>query len=410
MTRTFKQSLPTIQLLAKCQKRVISGYPWVYANEIEQSNSTKSIEPGQLVELQLHGKFLAIGYFNRHSLIAFRVLTRNPDEAIDADFFKKRLQNALALREHFFEAPYYRLIHAEGDDLPGLIIDRFNDVFVLQLNTQGMDKLREPLIAALTDLFQPSTLYFKNDTNARQKEGLLETEPVIIGKPLQELRVIENEMNFSIDLSTGQKTGWFYDHRENRRLVASLVLARSSHVIDYYCYSGGFSLQAAKTGAKRVIGVDRSESAILNARKTAAENGLEAGCEFVCQDVFKDMDSRIESSQKFDIVILDPPAFVKVKKDLAAGLKGYEKLLNKGIQLTAPGGFLLIASCSYHVKEEDLHGCLMRALSKYFQRSQASKGPRSAKIVKRLQAGPDHPVHPMLEESEYLKGFLVHLN
>lgn len=388
--------LPSIEIIPGYHKRFLSGYPWLYANELIQSQLTKGLEPGELVSVEHNRKRVATGYFNRHSLISFRALSTDNTETIDVEFFKRRLQHSLAIRERFYNSPYYRLIYAEADGLPGLIIDRFDAVFVIQINTQGMEKLKNVLIEALQALFSPTTLYFKNDSAVRALEGLPLSEPEIIGKSLSTLTVIENNMTFEIDMTSSQKTGWFFDHRENRALIAKL--ANNKTVMDYFCYSGGFSLQAAKQHAKHVTGIDRSESALQNATRSASLNQLSDRCEFHCQDTFKDMDERLHKGQMFDIVVLDPPAFVKNKKDLAPGLKGYEKLLSKALPLTAPGGFLLIASCSYHVKEADLKICLIRALQ---------KTKREARIVQTLSAGFDHPTHPMLEESSYLKGFLV---
>ena len=387
--------LPTIEIIPSYHKRFLSGYPWLYANEIIQSQSTKTFEPGELVVVAHQGKRVATGYFNRHSLISFRALA-SPDTDIDITFFKHRLEHCLALRERFYHTPYYRLVHAEADGLPGLIIDRFDSVFVIQINTQGIEKLKGLLIEALQVLFSKTTLYFKNDSAVRALEGLAINEPEVIGELLSTLTVIENNMTFDIDMTSSQKTGWFFDHRDNRALMAKL--APNKTVIDYFCYSGGFSLQAAKNGAKRVIGIDRSEGALKNAQRAASLNHLSELCEFHCRDTFKDMDERLQKGEIFDIVVLDPPAFVKNKKDLIPGLKGYEKLLTKALPLVAKSGFLLIASCSYHVKEADLKICLIRALQ---------KTKREGRIVKTLSAGFDHPIHPMLEESSYLKGFLV---
>jgi 23S rRNA (cytosine1962-C5)-methyltransferase len=389
---------PNIEILAGHQKRFLAGYPWVYTNEIEQSNSTKYIEFGHLVNVRYLGKPLGVGYYNRQSLIAFRVLTRRPEEMIDANFFSQKLRIAEKLRNRFYKDPYYRLIHAEGDELPGLIIDRFKDVFVVQINTLGMERLREPLIDALKLVFNPTTIYFKNDMKARVIEGLPITEPFIVGEDVTEISVIENGIEYRIDISQGQKTGWFYDHRENRQLLATL--AKDKSIIDYFCYGGGFSIQAAKQGAKHVIGVDRANAAIENAKRSAKLNQVETRCEFICNEVFPDMETRINARQTFDIVILDPPAFVKVKKDIPVGLKGYEKLISQGIQLVAPQGLLFIASCSYHVKEFDLKTCLTRALH---------KNGRTGKVLHRTEAGFDHPHPPLLDESDYLKGFIVYI-
>jgi len=390
--------LPTLSILPGYHKRFLQGYPWLYANEISKSNLTKELDPGALVMVTYLDQPVATGYFNRHSLISFRTLTRDPLEPLDVHFFIKRLESALTLRKQFYSQPFYRLIHAEADSLPGLIIDRFNDVLVIQINTQGMQKLTPFLLEAIQSVFSPSTIYLKNDSPVRELENLPIKEPSVIGKALEYLTVVENDIQFIIDIKASQYSGWFVDHRENRKMMSELSAGKT--VIDYFCYSGGFSLQAAKF-ACHVTGVDASESALQNARQSAHLNQLTEKCDFVCKDVFKDMDERIDKNQLFDIVILDPPAFVKSKKDLMPGLKGYEKLINKALKLVSKNGFLMIASCSYHVKEIDLKNCLSRALH---------KNQRMGKIIKTFFAGPDHPSHPLLEESNYLKGFLVFLD
>lgn len=414
---------PSIELDPKQHKRFVSGHPWVYANELIQSYLTRSLEPGSIVILQLHKKPLALGYYNRHSLIAFRELTRNihavemqtdetladkskqgkiqdeqPFQKIDATFFIERFQKALKLRQYYYSKPFYRLIHAEVDGLPGLIIDRFEDIFIVQINTYGMELLKPFIIEALNTEFEPRTIYFKNDSSARKLEGLPEKNSELIGEEIKTMEVIENSLTYLIDFSHFQKTGWFYDHRENRKKIRKL--AKDKSVIDYFCYSGGFALQAAYGEAAQVIAVDASSQALENAKRSAEHLRLSAPIEFVCDQAFTDMDDRIARNESFDIVILDPPAFVKVKKDFNVGLKGYEKLINKGLQLLNPDGFLLIASCSYHVKLEDLKLCLNRALF---------KNNRRGKIVETLHAGPDHPAHPNVPESEYLKGFIVNV-
>jgi len=389
---------PTIQILPSCQTRFANGYPWLYANEIEQSAATQKISPGQIVFVAYQGTCLGLGYYNRHSLISFRLLSRDPETIFDTDYFMERLQSALQLRNRFYLSPYYRLVHAEADGLPGLIIDRFDSVLVLQINTQGMEQLKTPLLAAIQIVFAPTTILLKQDSSVRALEQLPIAEPEMIGEALTHLTVIENHLLFKVDLTSTQKTGWFYDHRDNRILINTL--AKGKTVLDYFCYSGGFSLQAAKAEATQVIGIDRSEIAIQNAKASATLNGLNDRCEFICRDVFEDMEIRIIKKEQYNLVILDPPAFIKSKKDFKVGLKGYEKLLTKAIQLVTKEGLLFIASCSYHLKENDLHYCLNRALS---------KNKREGRILRSLGAGFDHPQHPLLEESRYLKGFLVYL-
>lgn len=388
--------LPKINIAKGHHHRFLRGNPWLFNNEIIANNENKSLLPGELVEVMHDGKPVAIGYFNRHSLISLRALTWDTKQTINANFFYSRLQNALTLREKFYTQPYYRLIHAEADYLPGLIIDRFDAIFVVQINTQGMERLIDYIVKALQALFDPKTIYIKRDSTIRTAEGLDIVDPEVIGAEISSLTIIENNTNFTIDISTGQKTSWFYDHRNNRKLIAEL--AHSKTVIDYFCYSGGFAIQAAMHGAKAVTGVDRSAPAIANATASAKLNNVDKICSFTTASVFEDLDKRHEDSLSYDIVVLDPPAFVKVKKDLKTGIKGYEKLLTKGLKLVNKQGLLLIASCSYHIKETDLKTCLAQALSNV---------NRTGSIIQRLTAGYDHPVHPHIEESEYLKGFLV---
>jgi len=384
-----------VNISSKISRRFIAGYPWLFSNELP-TQALKDLPPGSLITVMANGTFLATGYYNKHSLIAFRALSYQAQQIIDTAFFIEKFSKALLLRELFFTTPYYRLIHAEGDALPGLIIDRFNDVFVLQCNTYGIQNLIEPITQALQSLFAPKTILFKNDSPIRLLEQLTETSPVVIGEPLEILTIKENGAHFELAINHSQKTGWFYDHAPNRRLIATL--SKNKTVLDYFCYSGGFSIQAALAGAKKVIGVDRSAHAIKNASHAAQLNGVEQQCTFVCAETFDDMKTRILKQESYDIVILDPPAFVKVKKDLSAGLKGYEKLLQLGLQLLSPSGILLIASCSYHVHESDLRHCLHNALH---------KAKRAGRIACRTPAGMDHPLHPALMESEYLKGFMV---
>ncbi|MDB6096325.1 MAG: putative AdoMet-dependent methyltransferase, family [Francisellaceae bacterium] len=385
-----------IELHPKFSKRFIQGHPWVYSNELI-INSAEPIIPGEIVELNYQGKYLATGFLNTHSLISFRALSREKHRLIDIHFLKDAFLKAEALRTHFYNQPFYRLIHAEGDFLPGLIIDRYQDIFVIQLNTAGMELLKPIIILALKNAFKVTTLIFKNDSPIRKQEGLAIFPIEIQGEAIKYLDIIENHAQFSVDIVDTQKTGWFYDHRNNRELIANL--ASNTTLIDYFCYSGGFSIQAACKGARKVIGVDSSKTAIENAKRSAIQNNL-TNTEFMVSDVFKDLDRRLALQEQFDIVVLDPPAFVKVKKDLAQGLKGYEKLLTKGISLVKGGGLLMIASCSYHIKLTDLKYCLNKALY---------KTRRTAQILQSLSSGFDHPIHPALEESEYLKGLLIQI-
>ena len=377
--------------------RIPAGFPWIYSNQIDTDQSPlKSFQAGQIVDLFYQQKWLARGYINPHSLIAFRVLSWQLEEEISAKYFVRRLKEALVLRESFYSEPFYRLIHAEGDFIPGLIIDRYDDVFVVQLNTAGMDALAPEITKALEQCFSPKTIILKRDSASRLQEGLTQLPDEMIGTPRSQCIIKENDAQFAVHFEEGQKTGWFFDQRNNRDLVAQLCKGKS--VIDYYCYAGGFGVLAAVRGAKNVIAIDRSATAIVQAKKAAQLNHVADKCEFITGEVFADLEVRTNRSDKFDVVIVDPPAFIKTKKDKPQGLKGYQKLMGLALRLVKPGGYLFIASCSYHISVEEFKECLQSA---------CNKNNMIAQILAVTQAGADHPVHVQLAQTDYLKGLLV---
>jgi 23S rRNA (cytosine1962-C5)-methyltransferase len=360
--------------------------------------AAKALPPGGLVRIiDAGGEALGVGSFNPHSLIAIRLLSRDADQAIDADFLAARLKQALALREALFDAPYYRLVHAEADGLGGLIIDRFGDAVTVEANTAGMEALLPEILAALDQVIAPTTVLIKNDSPVRKLEGLELYDKVAKGDLSAPIELIENGVRFLADLTTGQKTGWFFDQRDNRAAVARIAKGRS--IIDFYSYAGGFALQAAKAGASRVIAVDRSEGSLALASQSAELNGLPL--EIVRADAFAEMERLTNAGQRFGVVVADPPAFVKSKKDLAAGAKGYRKMARLAAGLVEPGGFLLVASCSHHMSPENFAEEVRHGLS---------NAGRSGRILRSAGAGPDHPLHPSLPESAYLKALLLQLD
>lgn len=373
-------------------KRAQLGHPWIFSNEIEMTPAAKALAPGSIVAFAgAKGQALGTGFFNPRSLIAGRLLSR--DEAdIDQTFLKDRLNRALALRRRLFDQPFYRLVHAEADGLPGLIIDRFDDTLVVQPNAAGMDHLLDQIVGALTEIIAPRAILIRGDSSARKLEGL---EPTVywIGTPSDgPHEIIEGGVRFFADLSDGQKTGWFFDHTGNRALVARY--ASDASVLDLYCYLGGFALHAAQAGARTVLGIDRSQQALDLAVRSAKKNSLAERCAFRRSDVFDAMIDMAGDRMCFDMVIADPPAFVKSRKDLKAGARGYRKMVRLAAQLVAPGGFLFVASCSHHVSATLFAEQVRRGLSDV---------GRSGRILHRGNAGPDHPVHPHLPESAYLK-------
>ncbi len=391
---------PEIRLAPGRHKRVRAGHPWAYSNEIAMTREAKALPPGSIVRLldSADGP-LGAAMFNPRPLISARLLASDPDTAIDRQFLSDRLAAALALRERLFDAPYYRLAWSEADGLPGLVLDRYGDTAAAQLNTAGMDRLAEDLAEALFATVGVRSIVFRNDTAARTLEGL-PSESFQAGAPVEgPVEIVENGVRFVVDLAAGQKTGWFYDHRENRARVAAL--ARDMDVLDAYSYVGGFGIQAAAAGARSALCLDRSEPALDLAAESAKRNGVAGACDFLRGDVFRTLEEFGREGRRFDIVVCDPPAFVKSKKDLASGLKGYRKLIRLAAGCVRPGGFLFAASCSQQVDAgqfaETLRGAL-RGLR------------RGGRVLHRGGAAPDHPIHPYLPESAYLKAVLLQLD
>jgi len=393
-------ALPEIRLQAGRHKRARQGHPWVFSNEIEMDADAKALPPGGLVQLiDASKRPLGVATFNPHPLIAARILSRDPEALIDGDFINARLRAALAVRETLYTVPYYRLVHAEADGLPGLIIDRFGDVCVVQVNTAGMEKLSDHLTAALQDVLAPKTILFRNDSAVRNLEGLPQ-EIRVVGDPLEgPIEVMENGGVFKADPREGQKTGWFYDQRDNRAFVAAL--AKGKRVADFYSYTGGFAVTAALAGASEVHAFDRSQAALDFATQAAAANGVGAKFSATKGDAFQLLHEFATAGETYDVVVVDPPAFVKSKKDYQAGIRGYRKLFRLAAQIVTPGGHLFAASCSHHVDPPSFADAVRRAL--------ADTG-RSGRILRSSGAAPDHPVHPFLPETGYLKGQMIQLD
>ena len=385
-----------VTLLPGRQKRAQQGHPWVYSNEIAMNAAAKALPPGTLVTLQAaSGETLGVAMFNPRPLVSARFLDRDASRVIGAEFFASRLAAAVRLRERLYDRPFYRLIHAEADGLPGVVVDRFDDVLVAEINTAGIDRLEGEFLAACRDVLRPRAIVLRNDSASRALEGLTQ-EQRVTGDLAGEIAVEENGARFIADPVGGQKTGWFYDQRDNRRAVAAL--ASGARVLDLYCFTGGFGVAAARGGARDVLCVDRSEPALVLARRGAALNGV-AACRFERADVFEKLEN--PGTEQFDIVIADPPAFVKSRKDLGAGLRGYRKLARLAAARVAPGGFLFIASCSHNVGVDDFADAVRRGLH---------DAGRDARILLSSGAAADHPVHPFLPESAYLKAQLLALD
>ncbi|MGE0667687.1 MAG: class I SAM-dependent rRNA methyltransferase [Sphingomonadales bacterium] len=393
-------SAPAIRLNPRMHMRALFGHPWIYSNEIGMDASIRSLPAGSIVRFQsAEGRPLGTGYFNPHTLIAGRILARDPEQKIDESFLRARFAAALALRERLFDRPFYRLVHAEADGMPGLIVDRFGGVVVVQANTAGMDALLETVVAALIEVVKPGAVVLRLDTPARQTEGLSQEVRVVHGAVDGPVTLEENGVTFFADLAGGQKTGWFYDHRDNRAFVSRF--ARGGKVLDLYAFAGAFGVQCAAAGAKEVVAIDRSEPALALAKQAAEANGVTSVMDLRRAEAFEAMESMGQGGRTFDVVIADPPAFVKSRKDLKPGLKGYRKMVKLAAPLVKPGGILLAASCSHNVSADAFAEEVARGIG---------DARRSGRILRNSGAGPDHPVHPLLPESAYLKCMVLQLD
>lgn len=386
-------TLPTITILTGRDKRVRYGHPWVYSNEVQMDRQAKAIAPGALVRLKTeNGEALGVAGFNPHTLIAARRLDADPDAVIDRHWFGRKFAAALELRKRFFKEPFFRLVHAEADGLPGLIIDLYGDVAVLQANTATMDALLPELLPALQSVTKVSTVVHARSGAAIGLEGLDEKTEILAGALTGPLRIDENGAGFFVDPLGGQKTGWFYDQRDNRAYAAKLCAGH--RVLDVYCYAGGFGVLAATQGPQHVTLVDRSEVALSLAHRAAEANAVANHCHFIKGDALTELERMHAAGENFGVVIADPPAFIKNKKDMAAGLKGYRKLARLAASVVAPKGILCLGSCSHHAAAGDWMAENARGIQ---------DAGRTGRILHFSGAAADHPVHPLLPESAYLK-------
>jgi 23S rRNA (cytosine1962-C5)-methyltransferase len=389
---------PLLRLNPGGGKRLRAGAPWVFSNEIAMKPEYRLLPLGGLVRLEGDdGARLGTFMFNPHSLIAARLLDRDSEAAIDGAWVEARLAAACALRAKLCDTPYHRLVHAEADFLPGLILDRYDDVVVLQANSAGMDRLTEQIVAGLAALLKPRAIIARNDAAARRQEGLAEKIALLHGTDPSTV-VVEGGVRFPIDPLSGQKTGWFFDQRGNRDRVAAL--AAGARVLDVFCHVGAFGLRCAAAGAAHVTLVDSSAPALEHAEAAASHNGLSERIATTRGDAFETMEALAKAGEQFEIVVCDPPAFARSRKDAEAGLRAYGRMARLAAALVAPGGFLFVASCSHHAPLEAWAAQIAWGLH---------RARRAARILATTGAGPDHPVHPQLPESAYLKAQLLQL-
>jgi len=377
------------------EKRIKSGHLWIFNNEIDKISDIE--ENGEIVEiLDSKGTFVARGYYNKHSLISVRILTRDLKQEIDKNFLKEKITKAYQYRQNIYPRLLsYRVVYSEGDLLPGLIVDKYENFLSLQILTLGMEKLKIFILEVLEELFQPEGMVLKNDSIFRELEGLKKEITIVKGNFDSPVIIEENGLKFYADLIKGQKTGFFFDQRKNRSLTASL--SKNRKVLDCFCYTGGFALAAAKGGANEVVGVDESESAIKLAQENARLNNFN-NVTFQKQEIFNFLRKLNSAGEKFDMVILDPPAFVKSKEKLKEGIKGYKEINLQALKLLDSGGILISCSCSYQLSKEDFLNTI---------KSAAFDSGKNFRLVKELTQAADHPVLLSMPETQYLKGVIL---
>lgn len=379
-------------LKPKQEQRILDGHLWIYQGNVAKVEGNPS--PGDIVDVYAaDGGFLGRGYFNPHSQIVIRLLARDA-RTIDKAFFVERIEQALAWRARFLpDATSYRMIYSEGDFLPGLIVDRYEDVLVVQFLTLGMDVRRDMIVEALAELAKPRAIFERSDVPSRRYEGLDLQKGLLWGElPPQPMIIRENGLSFEIDVVEGQKTGYFLDQKENRRSLAPLVAG--AKVIDVFCHNGTFALHALHYGAKEVLGVDSSDRAIEAARRNAALNGFEGRAQFVVANAFDYLRALERSGERFDVVVLDPPAFAKGKSHFEAARRGYKEVNLRGIKILRPGGFLVTCSCSHHMPADAFYRVVLEA---------AADARRPLRLVEVRGQAKDHPVLAGVPETAYLK-------
>lgn len=387
-------SLPSLRLKANAERRLRAGHLWVYSNEVDVAATPLSLfQPGDQAILEMAGgKPLGIVAVSPQNLICARLVSRDVRHTLDKSLLVHRLNVALSLREQLFDAPCYRLVYGDSDFLPGLVVDRFGDHLVVQLASAAMERQKDAVIEALVQVLKPRGILLKNDSNARDAEGLTRYVETAFGVVPEWVALEENGVKFEAPVQGGQKTGWFYDHRLNRARLAPYV--KGKRVLDLFSYVGGWGVQAAAFGASEVMCVDGSALALDGVERNATLNGVAEKMICVEGDVFAALRDLKAAEERFDVIVADPPAFIKRKKDLKNGEAAYRRLNEAAMRLLNKDGILVSASCSMHLPEDDLQNILL---------SSARHLDRNIQLLERGAQGPDHPVHPAIAETRYIK-------
>lgn len=392
--------LKRLRLKNKADRRLKAGHLWIYSNEVDtQTTPLKSFEVGEPVLVEnSFGKALGTAYVNPNSLICARLVSRDGEQPLDKSLLVHRIKVAISMRERLFEKPFYRLIYGDSDGLPGLVVDRFDDVLVAQISTAGMERVRDDVVEALNQVLKPRGILFKNSGNARKLEDLSQYVEVASGVVPEVVVLEENGVSFQAPVMEGQKTGWFYDHRMNRDRLRHYV--KGKRVLDVFSYVGGWGIQAAAFGADKVTCIDASSLALENLHANAELNEVQHKVDTLEGDAFEALKALKESEERFDVVIVDPPAFIKKRKDIKVGEQAYRRINELAMRLLERDGYLVAASCSMHLQKDNMID-LLRAGSRHID--------RNLQIVDQGHQGPDHPVHPSIPETEYIKAIFSRL-
>jgi 23S rRNA (cytosine1962-C5)-methyltransferase len=379
------------------ERRLRAGHLWVFSNEVDvAATPLRNFEPGQGVEIQdFRGRTLGTGYVNPHSLICARLLSRDGRHPFSASLIVHRLKVALALRERLYAQDFYRVVYGEGDGLPGLIVDRYERVLVVQITTAGMERLREQIVAALIKVLRPEIILLRNNVPVRDLEQLPRYTETVMGQLPERVTIVERDLRFTASLSKGQKTGWFFDQYENRGWIHRM--APGKRVLDLFAYVGAWGVQAAAAGASEVLCVDESSHAVDLTRENAALNAVSEKVSVQQEEAFVALNALVAAKERFDVVVLDPPAFIKRKKDFKQGINAYRRLNELAMRVLSRDGILVSCSCSYQLKRDELVD-QMRGAARHLD--------RGLQLLGFGHQAPDHPIHPSIPETEYLKMIL----
>jgi len=399
MIPSCPMNLPILKLKKGEDRRIRQGHPWIFSNEVDTKQTPlKSFTAGQqVIVIAADNTAVGAAYINPHSLICARLFSTDAKARLNQTYFEQAFQRALNTREKLFNKPFYRLVFSEADQLPGLVVDRYGDILVAQINTAGMEQHKTDIVEALRSILPATTaIIFRNDSSIREQEGLTTYVETAYGTAPDTFLLEENNVRFHAPLLKGQKTAWFYDHRMSRLRLEHYV--KDKTVLDVFSYLGAFGIQAAAFGAKHVDCVETSAFACDFIKQNAVENHVSDKVGIINDDAFDAMKALITAKKQYDVIILDPPAFIKRAKDKKEGLTAYLRVNELALKLLAPNGILVSCSCSMHLGMDELISAVQRA---------AQRTQRRVQILERGHQGPDHPLHPCITESDYLKAVFV---